>query len=263
LKTSYWRLISAVLITAAAGILLKFFGLNTYIILIGFRFHIGCVIPFLFIAGTSLLPYIKKAFVDPPFKRHFIFLLMIFLPLIIVMGGMYLMKIVELGDPEYFYEFGLSSIIDYPLYLVWNSIQLIMLYFFLVSIAETIKEPFIAVFLSLIFLFGYEFFPLEKESLQFIDMGIFVLISIIVSLLIIKYRNVYWFPVILFSLLWSSVLLFGSSSKGIINNLFASQYSNWEGLFDVSKNISPYSIAILVGIALIISISGLGLSRSK
>ena len=34
-------------------------------------------------------------------------------------------------NPEYFYEFGLSSIADFPVYLIWNSFQLFFLYQFL------------------------------------------------------------------------------------------------------------------------------------
>lgn len=263
MKTNIWRIITAIIITASAGTLLKLYDLNTYIILLGFRFHLGCVIPFLFIAGTSLLPHIKEAFTDPPFKRHFFFVLLIFLPLIVIVSGLYIMKFVELGDPEYFYEFGLSSIVDYPTYLVWNSLQLFMLYFFLVSAAKTIKLSFISVFFTLIFLSGYEFLPAAKMAPQYIDMGVFAVITLIASLLISKYRNIYWFSVSLFSLLWSSVLLFGSRSKGIINNLFASQYNSWEGLLEVSKVVSPYIIAIHIGIAFIVCLSGIRLSRTK
>lgn len=263
MKTAYWRIITAILISASAGTLLKLFDLNTYIILLGFRFHLSCVVPFLFIIGTYLLHHIREAFANPPFKRNFFFILIIFLPLTAIVAGLYIMKFVELGDPEYFYEFGLSSIVDYPTYLIWNSLQLFMLFFFLESAAKTIKFSFITVFFTLVLLFGYEFIPAAKQQLQYIDMGIFIVISLIASLLISKYRNVYWFTVTLFSLIWSSVLLFGSSSKGIINNLFASQYNSWEGLLEVSKLISPYAIIIYITIALLICLTGLGMSRTK
>ena len=63
------RLIIAVLTVNAAGLALRYFNLDTYVILIGFRFHISLIIPFFIVFRKDQLPFIKKVFVDPHHKR--------------------------------------------------------------------------------------------------------------------------------------------------------------------------------------------------
>jgi hypothetical protein len=99
------RLVISVIILNAAGILLRVFNLDTYFILAGFRFHISFILPFLIIFKKDQLHFIKKLFVDPQHKRTVLPLLWILLPWIIVAGVLYLLKKMEIGDPEYFYEF--------------------------------------------------------------------------------------------------------------------------------------------------------------
>lgn len=263
MKTSAWRLIAAVILTFAAGFVLKFFELNTYLIIIGFRFHIGTVLPFLFIAGMPLLPYIKKEFVAPRFNKMFLFLLIVLVPMLIGNGILYLMKYIDLGDPEYFYEFGLSSIFDYPIYLVWNAPQLIMLYFFLLSAAETFRVKFIPLVLIILLLFGYEFIPMNKAIVSYTAIGAFGGMALITALLVRYYKNVYWFTAVVFTLLWSAVLLAGSSSKVIINNLFASQFRFWEGILDITKPAGDFYIDGFILAALVISAAGIFLSGNK
>lgn len=263
MKTSLWRIVLAAVVTFAAGLALKYFELSTYIIIIGFRFHIGAVLPFLFIAGLPLLPYIKKEFLNPPFKRTFLFLLIILIPLLAGNGVLYILKLIHLGDPEYFYEFGLSSVFDYPIYLIWNAPQLIMLYFFLLSVFESFRIKFTSVLLITILLFGYEFIPFNRAIIGYNNIASFAGIAITTAVIIKYYKNVYWFCITLFTLLWSAVLMAGSISKGLINNLFASQYRNWEGMLEMNNIVGLYYIAGYFAIATLIALAGIGLSVRK
>jgi hypothetical protein len=53
--------------------------------------------------------------------------------------------------------------------------------------------------------------------------------------------------------MWLAILAFGSSSKTLINLLFASQYDNWDGFFDVIKEYTSFILPVYFGIALIIA----------
>ena len=79
-------------------------------------------------------------------------------------GGLFFLKRIEIGDPEYFYEFGISSIADYPIYLIWNFPQIILLYFFLVKVSFLSKFRFITVAVVIFFLFAFEFVSINKTN---------------------------------------------------------------------------------------------------
>ena len=175
------------------------------------------------------------------------------MPLLIEAGGLYILHKIEIGDPDYFYEFGISSIADYPIYLIWNFPQMILLYFFLISVSFRSRFRFITVAIVIFLLFGFEFVPIDKILIHYWDLGILFSCSIIFSILINYYRNIYWFGLSLFTLLWFAILAFGSNSKTMINLLFASQYNNWEGFFEIVKDYTPFTLPVYFGIALTIS----------
>jgi hypothetical protein len=62
LNIKIWKLILALIIVNAAGLCLRFFNLSTYIIIIGFRFHLSFILPFIIVFRSDFLPYIKKKF---------------------------------------------------------------------------------------------------------------------------------------------------------------------------------------------------------
>jgi hypothetical protein len=248
-----WKLILAIIIVNAAGLCLRYFSLSTYIIIIGFRFHISFVLPFIIVFRTDFLPYITKSFLLPEKKNSYIFLFLIILPLLIEAGGLYILQKIDIGDPDYFYEFGISSIADYPIYLIWNFPQMILFFFFLVSVSSISKFKFFTVAAAIFLLFAFELVSINKTIIPFRDLGILISCCIIYSILINYYRNIYCFGVSLFTLLWLAILAFGSSSKTMINLLFASQYNNWEGFFEVMKDYIPFTLPVYFGIALIIS----------
>jgi len=178
---------------------------------------------------------------------------MIILPLLIETGCLYILNKLDLGDPDYFYEFGMSSIADYPIYLIWNFPQMILLFFFLVSVSFNSRFRFITVAVVIFLLFAFELVPFNKAIINYWNLGILISFSIIYSIIINYFRNIYWFGISLFTILWFAILAFGSSSKLMINLLFAGQYNNWDGFFEVVKDYMTFTLPIYFGIALIIS----------
>jgi hypothetical protein len=234
------------------GVVLKLLGLPAYIIIIGFRFHLSMFLPFLFIVNRLNGDLIKNEFKDPLYKRNLPFLLSFLITGIIVLV-LYLLQYIEVGDPEYFYEFGLSSILDFPIYLVWNSIHLITFYLFLVYARILFKYNNAAILLLVPALFIFEFVPLEREMVNITGIAGLILTSILINILLTRFKNIYWFTTYIFVLIWSYILLFGSSYTSLINIILASQYNMWEGFYNVRiGSISDYSYLIYVFIIIII-----------
>ena len=253
LNIKIWRLILAIILVNASGLCLRYFNLSTFIIIFGFRFHLSFVLPFMIVCNSNFPPYIKRSFLRPEWRKASLYLFLILLPLFIEAGGLYLLQKIDLGDPEHFYEFGISSIADYPIYLIWNFPQMILLFFFLASVSSRSRFKFTTVSIVIFFLFAFELVSINKAIILYRELGILISCSVIYSILINYCRNIYWFGISLFTLLWIAILAFGSSSKTMINLLFASQYSNWDGFFEVVKDYIPFTLPVYFGIALIIS----------
>jgi len=254
LHIKLWRVLFALVVVNSVIIILRYYNLNTYIIIIGFRCHISFILPFFLLFSPAFFPYIKRSFLNPEYKKALVYLVLVLLPFALESGYLFFTHNIDLGDPDYFYEFGVSSVFDYPVYLLWNFPQIILLFFFLVTVSNVSKFRFIAVFLTVIFLFGSELIPLKQSPIPYLELEILLSCSVIFSILINYYRNVYWFCISLFTMFWLPLLAFGSNSKSLVNLLFASQYKYWEGFFEVSKFFTPYTLSAYFAAALFISI---------
>ena len=241
-KVSAGRFLVAIILVNAAGFALKYFELDTFIILLGFRFHLSAVLPLLIVINAKHLSLIKDSFLHPQFVKVGRVILTFFFTSMLFLSVLYFANKIEIGDPEYFYEFGLSSIVDFPIYLVWNSINLICLFFFFLLINKSFKNSFIVILVSAILIFAYEFIPLQKVILHYESIAAFVILSLILTITIKFFNNVYLFVVLIFSIIWFSILAFGTSSSLLVNLFFAARYTEWEGFFIADKNISVFLI---------------------
>ena len=165
--------------------------------------------------------------------------------LVIIYLSLYISGNLSIGDPDYFYEFGLSSIVDYPVYILWNIPQLFMFFLFLNSVKR--KYQFVKILLLVVSVFAFEFIPIQ-ERVNYIALAGLLLSSLIVALLTTNFRNIYLFALSVFSIFWVSVLSFGSSSRELINIIFAARYDAWEGFFEINKRLADYIIPAYLGI---------------
>ena len=248
----HWRLIFAVIILNAVGIILRIFNLDTYFILVGFRFHISFILPLLIIFKKSQANFIKQLFVDPHHKKTVLPLLWILVPALIVIGILFWLKKTTISDPEYFYEFGLSSIIDYPIYLIWNFPQLFCLFIFLTLVGTVSKKSFLIIASISFFIFAFEFVPFNINDVDYTGIASLLLTSVSIGLLIRYFQNIYWFTIVIFSIFWLHFLLFGSSSEEIIHLLFASQYSGWGGFLEVNKQLVSFFLPVQLGLTFLV-----------
>ncbi|MCL5027646.1 MAG: hypothetical protein M1480_01365 [Bacteroidetes bacterium] len=262
-KINFSFIAFTIIVVNATGLLLKYFDLDRYLIFVGFRFYLSFTLPLIIVVRYYLFPKLKEILIHPKYNKTFQPLGWIFLPLIIILIVLYFTKKIDIGDPDYFYEFGLSSIFDYPIYVIWNLPQLLFFVGFLILIQPALKFPFSQTLLIILLLFAYEFIPLNKIKVDYFDLISFVFISTSVSLLIKYFQNIYWISLFIFTVLWSALLSFGSNSQTMIHILFAAQYQTWDGFFDVVKGWGTYLLSAQLGITLfVVSLSAL-LKKSK
>ncbi len=240
-----------IILVNAIGVLLRYLNLDCYFIFFGFRFYLSLFLPLIIIFRSTLFPKLKEILIRPKYNETFQPLGWIFLPLILVLLVLYFTKKIEIGDPDYFYEFGLSSIFDFPIYLIWNLPQLLMFFTFLFFIQSTFNSQFRYTFFIILFLFAYEFVPLDKSKFDIIGLLSLLLMSASLSFLIKYFQNIYWISIFTFTVLWGGLLAFGSNSKIMIHLLFAAQYQSWDGFFEVAKNWGSYLLPTQLAFTLI------------
>ena len=229
------------LLLSGSNFALRYFDLPNYFFLIGFRFY-GII----FISGIFLLLFhevgtLKNYLLPFSFVKFYKYLFLVAIPAIVIVGVLFILRKIDLGDPDYFYELGLTSIVDYPLYLIWNFPQFLILYALLQMVELSFKMKIIPNFILLFFFFSAEFFALPK-----INFDIFPVISYLVVLLAItlfiykKPTNVLAFSFYFFTIIWLGLLLFGSHSQTLLQIFLAKTYTGWDGFFEINKKMLPF-----------------------
>lgn len=245
--------IFSIIIVNALGFLIKYFGYNAFIILLGFRFHISLVIPFLF-----FLPFIELSFYKRTFKKNplsnlgFVFAVILISIIITSLLCIFFLKKINF-PPDYFYEFGISSIIDFPVYLVWNLPQLLLFGLFITLLHES-KFNYFSIMIIIPFFFAFELFFLKNLELVVITAISLIIISFLFVWMFKLNNNVYSAVIFCFSVIWASLLVFGSGSKLLINNFFAAQYSSWDGFINLPNFPGTFVVPFNLFITMIIFI---------
>ncbi|MCX6151647.1 MAG: hypothetical protein NTX22_14085 [Ignavibacteriales bacterium] len=245
-------IILLLIIVNSAGFLLRYYGLDRFVIVLGFRFHLSLILPFILLLTQKKFGFIFSQLKKFKLKIFLTYFLLSTIPVLIICTVFYLMKVIEFADPDYFYEFGISSIIDLPIYFIWNLPQLLMIGLFLKFISEKKKFSFPLTVLVTLSLFVYELIPLHNDKLVLFSVYQMLTVSLLISLILVKTKNLYSFSLPVFFILWSNVLLFGSDSKTMIQILLAKNYESWEGFFELSKSLINYRLIIQVGITIIV-----------
>lgn len=242
------RTLLAIVFTNSAGLLLNFFNLDDYIILLGFRFKLNLIFPLLFFINAGIIENIKKSFIYSAKNKFLQQLFIIVLPSVILVAALYFINKVDLGDPEYFYEFGLSSIFDFPIYLLWNLPQLLIFIALLKFITDNLPLKLLLTPLFIILFFAYEALPAGAGALSYKTIFFILQSSITLGMIISNFKNLFTCSFMVFFMLWSYFLFWGTGSKEIVNLLFAHRYNSWEGLLWIDDKIYPFISYIYFGI---------------
>ena len=126
-KINILPIVLALVFVNVLGILLKYFQLDEYIIYCwiqislkpGFAFHY-------YVVRQKHFHILKDIFLKPTYKRLCTIFIWLLIPILLLIPSLLFLKQIKVADPYRFYELGLTSIIDYPIYLVWNLPQLFL-----------------------------------------------------------------------------------------------------------------------------------------
>lgn len=236
-----FRIIFVILLVNAVGIILRYFELDTYFVFVGFRFHLSALLPFILLVNEENLKNLFSALRKPYFRKKLLPFIWIISAPAVLLAVLYVAGEIKSADPDYFYEFGLSSVFDFPLYLIWNFPQLCFLFLTLRIFSGMTGFSYLDAFLGLILLFGYELIPFDSSFSPAVSISL-VILCLTASFFVTNMQNIYWFAVVIFGSVWSIILLFGSRSELLINIFFAKEYSSWEGFFKIPADISLYII---------------------
>lgn len=168
-----------------------------------------------------------------------------------VISGLTLVSILFLNTkfkfkkPDFWVEFGLSTLTDIPIYYLWNLpllLSAIIVITLLLDDFKFLKVLGISLLLSLSFVLVMPITSFQKLDLRIFSFIPLIFGMIFYNLTIHKTFHSFWISV--FSILisiYSYVLVFGSSNSIVIKTFFARMYSNWSGLF-VFKKFDVYLI---------------------
>jgi hypothetical protein len=222
------KLFISAIISAGAAAGLQVAGLSTFIIVLGFRFHICCVIPGLFFISDSVETAFR--FAKYSWGRHiglfFLFLAVSGIPFALLPSGM-----TTFQKNDNFFELGVSSVIDMPLYFIWNLPQLIMLYYVL-KVTTQLKGSFFYVLLFNIIITAPAFIPLEKTMpvWSMVSVGLVIFTA---TMLVYKSANWIEFTLFLFFVVWSAIVILGTQNEMLVKLFLGKNYGNWDGFIEV------------------------------
>ena len=222
------------------NVALRFFNLPNYFFLIGFRFY-GIIL----LSGIFLYFYIGKeiwklSLLSFSFKKFYNFILFVFIPPLIIIGSLFMLNKIELGDPDYFYELGLSSLVDFPIYFFWNLPQFFILFTLMQTVESSFRLKILPNFILLIFFLSPELLTFPKITFNVFTTLSFVLLLVSFSLFSYKKKNPLTFSFYLFTTVWMALLLFGTTSGPLLQTFLAKTYTTWDGFFEINKKFAPY-----------------------
>jgi hypothetical protein len=244
------------------GYLLKSFGLDRHIIILGFRFHLATTLPLVILFNKKAFEFIITQIKQFSFRKGFYTIFALFLCAAVFPAAMYLKGLCSFTDPDYLYELGVSSVIDYPVYLLWNLPQLLIFSGFLFYVSGGKKSGFLLVFLVAVFSFAYEFLPVYGSPVVYNDIYLLLLAALLFAVCI-SGLNIYLSSLVMFTVFWGNILIFGNYSGVILKLLLARNYTRWDGILAPDKSFGNYVILIQFGIAVILFLPTLLLNSNK
>ena len=220
------KLFLSAIITAVFIFVTRLFAMSPFIIILGFRFHVCFVIPGLFFMNTA----IENVFRVETIKwGRLTGLICVYVLFSASTFALIPAKLATFHQGDNFYELGVSSVFDFPIYFLWNLPQFIMLYYTLKTI-NTLKLPFLFLSLFLLIIAASQFFP-PVTPFPFWTLGEVSGIIIIVLVLVYKSANWLEFSFLLFFICWSVILLFGTENEMMVKLFLGKNYTTWDGFF--------------------------------
>lgn len=218
--------------------------------LIGFRLNLFLVFNLLLILCYRENLTVIRSYLKNPgkFKNWIlIFFIPVFTSLLTILL-IYQIGTLKYRKPEFLIEFGLTTLLDIPIYYLWNLPLLLSYLILIILMIEKFTFPRTLLFafvLNLSFLIpGMGIWTTKFQFLLLSDL-ILIFGMILFTLSVARFTGSAWLSI--FSALisiYSFVLVFGSKNSFVIKTFFASTYKEWEGIFSIKK-IEPEIIDLI------------------
>lgn len=246
MRKFFYPILASVLLLNVCGYLLKYFELPLVFILLGFRFNIS-ILAFLFLLYFLRKKFDYKAILMNGEFKSFWRSSAILLPILILAVTAYFLKYSKFDEPEYLFELGISSVIDFPIYFIWNLPQLMILFLTLNLLSQKVGNKFLLFFVPALFLF--ELIPLPDSNFNLIRSLEILVGSLLVVVFFIKEKNIYILSFLSFTFFWLIILIYGSNDATVAKVFLATRYDSWQGVLKPASEISLYFplISILTG----------------
>jgi len=244
--------ISSVTLAVVIQLALLLFDLPTLFIFLGFRFHIVSLIflvTFLFIHNQNLLIEKKKF---SSFKGLFPYSSFTFVIMVIILVSLYFTKNAKFDEPELFYEIGLSSIIDFPLYFLWNLPQFLIILLFLKIFLEKVNSNFIICFIIVLILFSPQLILINIEKLDYYSILSYVTASILFTLIIKNFKSIYVATSLIYFALWLNIISLGTDSITLGKMILSANFKEWSGFLIIHKQFDNIVSSAYFGIVTIL-----------
>ncbi len=241
-------LLIIIVITVAIQFLLSFLDLPGFIIIAGFRFHAAIIIPIIFFLLRSNSEPLIDSLKNFSLKGLVFGILVSFFSLFSVLGYLFFTQNISYKEPDLFYELGLSSIVDFPIYFIWNFVEIFVLSTLINKFFNDSRFGQILVFIFLLIIFSPEHYKYQKDEFNYISSIEFFISFVIVSIVVIRFKSIYTISIILFFLFWLGLLVFGTESITLVKLFFGKNYTEWNGFFIVNKIFKPYTFLTYLSI---------------
>ena len=237
----YFLFVLILLIVAGGGVLSEFlFERDANIIILGFRINIPLLIGSALVIWAEGERYLKEILSWREHNKTGLILFFVLLIYGVITGALMQFTKSKFTEPDYFYELGLSSIIDFPVYLVWNMPILISLAGILGYFRKRLKASYIFGFILLLLILLTEYYPFNFKGIvpeKQIIVPAFILLTLTIFY---KVRNTYLYGGILFSAVWINVILFGTNSATVTKLIIAKNFDKWDGFIILAKEFTDY-----------------------
>lgn len=246
----FFVLISSLVISNFLGFLLLSFGYLPIVNILGFRFYLPIIVTTLLIAifGKHLLKIEHiKPYLTFNLLRDFFQIIVIFL----VAGLIFFIFPHQFSEPDWMFEFGFSSIVDFPLYFIWNAPQILLLLYILSFLRKDSSGKYLAyIFLPLLNVFHFiasnEILPTLLNSASLLLYTYFFIFHIR------KFQSLPSLCIVAFTIPWLIFLLSGIENPTIIKILYASNPVSWNGFMQNSQ-LNNYFTLICFSALIIVS----------
>ncbi len=228
--------------------------------LIGFRLN------FLFVFNLILIYYHREKLpVITTYLKNFgkikNWILIFFIP--VISSILSILLIIQIGTlkyrkPEFLIEFGLTALLDIPIYYLWNLPLLLSYIVLIILLIEKFTFPRTLLFTFVLTLsYLIPGLGIVTEKFQFLQLSNLILVfgMILFTISVLRFGSSAWLSIFAALIsIYSFVLVFGSKNSFVINTFFARNYKEWEGIFSIKK-IEPEIIDLIyAGIIILFAI---------